>query len=84
MSKSVNLEIVSLEEGYVVLEDENGGLVEIDTKLLPENLKEGRFLRFVISHTDYNPDKELPDKFLKGEKVDNDKRGIPNGRQLSY
>lgn len=84
MSKLVNLEVVTLEDGYVVLEDEDGGVLEMDSKHLPENLKEGRFLRFVISHTDYDPDKEPPDKYLRGEKVDSEKRMTPNGKQLSY
>lgn len=80
MSKSVNLEIINLntEDDYAVLEDEDGGVVEIGLQHLPENLKEGRFLKFVISHTDYNPDKKA---FKLNSKYE---EKIPNGRQLSY
>ena len=79
MSKLINLEIVTIEDSYVTLETEDGFQFEVKAEMLPENLKEGRFLRFVISHTEYN---------LNDEYEDNDewkeKDYIPNGRQLTW
>ena len=80
MSKSINLEIVSIQDEYAVLEAENGNEVVIDLEYLPENLVEVRYLRLVISHTDYNPDKEYEQ--LAGKEPE-EKVFIPNGRKLS-
>jgi hypothetical protein len=82
VSKLVNLEVVSIEDGYAVLEAENGSQVEFDFEYLPPNLREGRFLKFVISHTDYNIDDE--EVLYTSRKTDNYKKELPNGKLLSY
>jgi hypothetical protein len=77
VSKLINLEVVGIEDGYAILEMENGHQIDMDLEYLPDNLKEGRFIRFVISHTDYSLDKT--DVYEQsGKDV------LPNGKLLSY
>ena len=71
MSKAINFEIIALEDGYAVLETENGNRIDIDTELLPPNLREGRFLKFIISHNieyslDDSPKNPLVSEVLMG------------------
>ena len=83
MSKSINLEVVSLEDGYAVLEADNGTQLEMDFEYLPDNLKEGRCLRFIISHTDFNPNKE--EEYAYREEINiSEFPKIINGKRLTY
>lgn len=85
MSKTINFEITSIDTELkeVTLNSEDSDEICMDIDHLPENLKEGRFLRFIISHTDYNPDKPLPDEVFDGDKPET-KNHIVSGHQLSY
>ncbi len=67
MSNTINFEVIDIDNdyGYACLETEQGLAIEMRLEDLPSNLKEGRFLKFVISHTDYDPNKEERDTSIK-------------------
>jgi hypothetical protein len=83
VSKLINLEVVTIDsdEGYVMLEAEDGLKFEMPVELLPDHLREGRFLRFVVSHTDYNIDEMYESNNLNNSKGIPD---IPKGHKLTW
>jgi len=83
VSKLINLEVMTIEDGYVVLESEGGIQIEMEESFLPDNLREGKFLRFVISHTDYDPDKQ-ENYIFKNKSTITGLPDVVNGRKLMY
>lgn len=75
MSKSINLDVVSVLDEYAILCLDNGNEIDVDLEYLPQNLKAGQTLKFIISLADVTTGKTAWEK---------PKEFIPNGKSLSY
>ena len=76
MSKSLNLEVVDIVDSIVVMEADNGFVVELEIDTLPANIKIGQSIKCIFSLNPLTVHRESYEP--------KQHKNLPNGKMLSY